>query len=115
MDIRLDEPSGQLQVLEVNAQCGLSTSDSSTVGSLLNLCGQAMPPIIERVLKHGMGRAVPLFVPVFIAHAEQDGQLVNPEYEDAWVREEIDAGWVAPLRLGMGGISNSNLHMKSKK
>jgi len=48
--------SNQLMVLEVNAQCGLSSSDSSTVGSILHLCEQRMTPIIERVIKHGMTR-----------------------------------------------------------
>lgn len=108
VDIRLDERSGELLVLEVNAQCGLSTSDSSTVGSLLNLCGQPMPPVIERVVRHGMARAkqamganVPPehsrpFVPVFIAYAEQDGRLVNPEFEDPAARTEID-GWMRSL------------------
>jgi len=124
VDIRQDEGSGELMVLEVNAQCGLSTSDSSTVGSLLNLCGQSMPPIIERVLTHGMGRfrhacrnvarpgfqgrgraleaqralrntANP-FVPVFIAYAEENGCLTNPEFEDPAVRAEID-GWMRAL------------------
>jgi len=56
VDIRLDARSNQLMVLEVNAQCGLSSSDSSTVGSILHLCEQRMTPIIERVIKHGMTR-----------------------------------------------------------
>jgi hypothetical protein len=134
VDIRLDERSGELLVLEVNAQCGLSASDSSTVGSLLNLSGQPMPPVIERILRHGMNRifgaaslrqaqatpslprgnatpSVPrLFVPVFIAHAEQDGQLVNPEYEDPWYRDEID-GWMRSINCDWEwiAISPSNL------
>ena len=56
VDIRLDARSNQFLVLEVNAQCGLSSSDSSTVGSILHLCEQRMTPIIERVIKHGMTR-----------------------------------------------------------
>jgi D-alanine-D-alanine ligase len=114
VDIRLDERSGELLVLEVNAQCGLSASDSSTVGSLLNLSGQAMPPVIERILRHGMHRR--LFVPVFIAHAEQDGRLVSPEYEDARVREEID-GWMRTLNCEWEwvAISNSTLQAAIEK
>jgi len=56
VDIRRDAHSHQLMVLEVNAQCGLSSSDSSTVGSILHLCGQRMTPIIDRILRHGMTR-----------------------------------------------------------
>ena len=104
VDIRLDERTGDLFVLEVNAQCGLSATDSSTVGSLLALSHQTMPPIIERILKHAMTRrrvedgdatATP-YVPVFIAYTEEDGRLVSPEYEADWVREEID-GWMRAL------------------
>ena len=115
VDIRLDERSGELLVLEVNAQCGLSASDSSTVGSLLNLSGQAMPPVIARILRHGMARRR-LFVPVFIAHAEQDGCLVSPEYEDSWVREEID-GWMQSLNCDWEwvAISHSNLQSEIEK
>jgi D-alanine-D-alanine ligase len=109
VDIRLDEGSGELLVLEVNAQCGLSASDSSTVGSLLNLSGQPMPPVVERILRHGMARRR-LFVPVFIAYAEQDGRLVSPEYEDDWFRQEID-GWMRALHCDWEwvAISASNL------
>ena len=131
VDIRRDERSGELLVLEVNAQCGLSATDTSTVGSLLNLSGQPMPPVIERILRHGMARALSgapkgtpygqqeqsrLFVPVFIAHAEQDGQLVNPEYEDPWYRDEID-GWMRALHYDWEwvAISNSNLHSEIEK
>src|SRR5688572_18570970 len=75
VDIRLDERTGELLVLEVNAQRGLPASDASTVGSLLALCGQPMPPVIERILRHGMTRAsgaakATPYVHVFIAHAE---------------------------------------------
>lgn len=114
VDIRLDEPSGELLVLEVNAQCGLSTDDNSTVGSLLALSKQPMPPVIERILRHAMNRRP--FVPVFIAYAEQDGQLVSPEYEDSWVREEID-GWMQALHCDWEwvAISNSNVQAEIEK
>ena len=121
VDIRLDERSGELLVLEVNAQCGLSASDSSTVGSLLNLSGQAMPPVIARILKHGLARqhgapeGTP-YVPVFIAYAEQDGRLVSPEYEDSSVRDEID-GWMRSLKCDWDwvAISHSNLQSEIEK
>ena len=56
VDIRLDERSGLIHVLEVNAQCGLSSDDSSTVGSMLRLSGVSVVDLIARVLRHGMNR-----------------------------------------------------------
>jgi len=60
VDIRQSEKQGTLYVLEVNAQCGLSTGSSrinySTVGCLLNLCGRKMSDIIERILNHALSR-----------------------------------------------------------
>jgi D-alanine-D-alanine ligase-like ATP-grasp enzyme len=58
VDIRLDERTGQIYVLEVNSQCGLSSDDSSSVGSILNLCKLKMTAIIDRILRHGMTRKV---------------------------------------------------------
>src|SRR5688572_6248834 len=54
--------------------------------------------------------------PVFIAHAEQDGRLVSPEYEDYWVREEID-GWMRSLNCDWEwvAIGNSNLQSEIEK
>ncbi len=57
IDIRLDEKSGRLNVLEVNAQCGLSSDDSSTVGSMLALSGEKITDLIARVLRHGIERS----------------------------------------------------------
>jgi len=56
VDMRLDEVSGQLFVLEVNAQCGLSVGDSTTVGSMLRIAGVSMSNVMERVLQHGLQR-----------------------------------------------------------
>ena len=56
VDIRLDERSGLLNVLEVNAQCGLSSDDSSTVGSMLRLSGQTIIGVIARILAHALQR-----------------------------------------------------------
>jgi D-alanine-D-alanine ligase len=56
VDIRLDERTGQFYVLEVNSQCGLSSDDSSSVGTMLHLCGVEMTAIIDRILRHGMTR-----------------------------------------------------------
>jgi D-alanine-D-alanine ligase-like ATP-grasp enzyme len=56
VDFRLDERTGHFYVLEVNSQCGLSSDDSSSVGTMLNLCGVKMTAIIDRILRHGMTR-----------------------------------------------------------
>lgn len=56
VDIRLDERNGLINVLEVNAQCGLSSDDSSTVGSMLNLSGENIVRVIAKILRHGLER-----------------------------------------------------------
>jgi D-alanine-D-alanine ligase len=56
VDIRFEEASGRTYVLEANAQCGLSSDDSSTVGSMLKLSGHRMVDVVERILRHGMTR-----------------------------------------------------------
>jgi len=56
VDIRREEKTGQLYVLEVNAQCGLSGSDEATVGTLLRLSGVTISEIIEKILQHGLNR-----------------------------------------------------------
>ena len=57
--MRRSNKSGKLFILEVNANCGLSTDDSSTVGSLLKLAGRTMPEILELVLNHALTRNRP--------------------------------------------------------
>ena len=56
VDMRMDEKTGQIYVLEVNAQCGLSVEDSTTVGSMLRLSGKTMQDVMQRVLQHAMTR-----------------------------------------------------------
>lgn len=56
VDMRRSEKDGRIYVLEVNAQCGLSSDDSSTVGSLLKLAGKEMSDVIELVLDHALSR-----------------------------------------------------------
>src|SRR5688572_31627726 len=52
--------------------------------------------------------------PVFIAHAEQDGRLVSPEYEDYWVREEID-GWMRSLNCDWEWVAIGNSNLQSER
>jgi D-alanine-D-alanine ligase len=116
VDMRFEERTGELFVLEVNAQCGLSATDSSTVGSLLNLSKQPMPSIIERILRHGMTRGSSEPVPyicAFIAHAEVDGQLISPEYSGPEVRAEID-GWMRALECPWEWVAISHSNLKSE-
>jgi D-alanine-D-alanine ligase len=118
VDMRFDERTKELFVLEVNAQCGLSTDDNSTVGSLLALSKQPMPPVIARILRHAMNRVIngaanaAPYIPVFIAYTEQDGLLVSPEYEESWVREEIDE-WMRALHCDWEWVAVSNANLES--
>ena len=56
VDMRQDSRTGELLVLEVNSQCGLSCSDEATVGSILQLAGLNMSRLIERILVHALRR-----------------------------------------------------------
>lgn len=57
VDIREHAASGALMVLEVNAQCGLSSDDSSTVGSMLNLAGVDMVEVVRRIFHSALAKA----------------------------------------------------------
>ncbi len=58
VDLRMDV-SGQLQVLEVNAQCGLSEDENYTsIGAILRLSGWTYASLIEAIARDGLRRAV---------------------------------------------------------
>jgi D-alanine-D-alanine ligase len=57
VDMRQNARTGEILVLEVNSQCGLSGSDEATVGSILQLAGIDMPKLVERILVHALRRA----------------------------------------------------------
>ena len=52
VDIRMDEKSGNLYVLEVNAQCGLSEDENFTsIGAILKANGTSFKEMIVEVLQ----------------------------------------------------------------
>jgi D-alanine-D-alanine ligase-like ATP-grasp enzyme len=57
VDMRMDE-AGQVYVLEVNANCGLSSDLDSSIGRILNLCEQPIHTLIEEILRDAYERSV---------------------------------------------------------
>ena len=57
-DLRQDERTGELFVLEVNAQCSLSRDpDDATVGSMLQPSGITISDLVEMILNHALVRS----------------------------------------------------------
>jgi len=56
VDIRRDADSGQLSVLEVNANCGLSGDDQTSTGSILQLMGWTFPDLLDRIISQTLQR-----------------------------------------------------------
>lgn len=53
VDIRQDEASGKLYVLEVNAQCGLSEDENITsIGAVLRFAGEGYHTLLLRIIKN---------------------------------------------------------------
>lgn len=55
-DVRQDQATGQLYVLEVNAQCDLSSDPNSEIGSILQFSGMNMAQLVEMLLDHALRR-----------------------------------------------------------
>lgn len=57
IDLRMDGATGQLYVLEVNAQCGLSEDENYTsIGAILRLSGQSFADMVAAVLQDALDR-----------------------------------------------------------
>ncbi|HTJ14305.1 MAG TPA: hypothetical protein VL547_19835 [Dinghuibacter sp.] len=57
VDLRMD-PAGQLRVLEVNAQCGLSEDENYTsIGAIIRLSGVTYASLVAEILLDGLNRA----------------------------------------------------------
>lgn len=56
VDMRLDRESGVVQVLEVNANCGLGNAPDSTTGHICRLAGWPFHRLIEKLLATAMQR-----------------------------------------------------------
>ncbi|MGA3187066.1 MAG: hypothetical protein ABSF22_08135 [Bryobacteraceae bacterium] len=51
VDLRMDRESGELFVLEVNANCGLSEDDQTSTGCILKLAGMTLADLLGSILK----------------------------------------------------------------
>ena len=56
VDIRTSSRTGAAYVLEVNANCALSSDDTSSVGGILALSGASFGELIRLILADGEGR-----------------------------------------------------------
>ncbi len=59
IDIRQDEQTGKLYMLEANAQCGLSEDENYTsIGAILKVSGVSFTTVIAEILKDALRRSV---------------------------------------------------------
>jgi D-alanine-D-alanine ligase len=58
VDIRLNRKTNEHQVLEVNANCGLSASLETTCGHILKASGKRFPQLVEKILEHALQRSI---------------------------------------------------------
>lgn len=57
VDIRMDQRTGQLYVLEVNAQCGLSEDeDYTSIGAILRLSGCTFAALVQEIIGDALRR-----------------------------------------------------------
>jgi D-alanine-D-alanine ligase len=57
VDIRFNKKRNEYQVLEVNANCGLSGDAETSCGSILEMAGQRFPQLVEKLLEQALARA----------------------------------------------------------
>ena len=58
LDIRMDDKTGELYVLEVNAQCGLSEDENYTsIGAIIKASGVSYTTVISEILKDALRRS----------------------------------------------------------
>ena len=50
VDLRMDRATGELFVLEVNANCGLSEDDQTSTGCILKLAGMTLADLLKEIL-----------------------------------------------------------------
>jgi D-alanine-D-alanine ligase len=59
VDIRMDQKTGQLYVLEVNAQCGLSEDeDYTSIGAILRMSGISFTELIVEIINDAFRRRI---------------------------------------------------------
>jgi D-alanine-D-alanine ligase len=57
VDFRFNRGTGEYQVLEVNANCGLSGDAETSCGSILNMANQGFPQLVAQILDQALVRA----------------------------------------------------------
>jgi D-alanine-D-alanine ligase len=57
IDIRFNKKKNEYQVLEVNANCGLSGDSETSCGSILGMAGQGFQQLVEKILEQALARA----------------------------------------------------------
>ena len=63
IDIRMDKTTGELYVLEVNAQCGLSKDENQTsIGAILRVSGKTFTNLVVEVLDDALDRHNPTLI-----------------------------------------------------
>jgi D-alanine-D-alanine ligase len=59
LDIRMDSATGNLYVLEVNAQCGLSEDeDYTSIGAILRVSGKSFTQLVTEIIKEGLNKRI---------------------------------------------------------
>jgi D-alanine-D-alanine ligase len=51
VDLRMDRMTGEMSVLEVNANCGLSEDDQTSTGCILKLAGLTLADLLGSILE----------------------------------------------------------------
>lgn len=65
LDIRKDESTGKLYMLEVNAQCGLSEDeDYTSIGAILKVSNTSFTEVVAEILKDALRRSIKIPVVV---------------------------------------------------
>ena len=59
LDIRMEALTGNLYVLEVNAQCGLSEDeDYTSIGAILRVSGKTFTQLVSEIIKEGLSKRI---------------------------------------------------------
>jgi D-alanine-D-alanine ligase len=56
VDVRMERSTGELFVLEVNANCGISDDDQTSCGCILRIAGVSFPDLLRMILEEGLTR-----------------------------------------------------------
>jgi D-alanine-D-alanine ligase len=57
VDMRMDQDTEDLFVLEVNANCGISSDNQTSVGQILRLSGNSFTSLLAEILEEALNRS----------------------------------------------------------